>query len=297
MSEHESSNQQAGVDVAAVAAAATGGVVGVHSHGRRGTGVAVAPDRVVTTAHNTRGDTVRIVGADGWEASGRVAGRYPDIDLAVVTVEKGGLTPLSWGDPSTVQVGQQVVAIGAPDGIPRTTGGTVATTGARFRTATGSPVVGVIEHTAPLPSGSSGGPLLDGQGRVIGINTNRAGEGFYQAAPADQAFRDLVEQLAQGHVPTPRRLGVAITPSRRAQALRAAVGLPSRQGALVSGVEEDSPASAAGITRGDLIVGIDGQEVAGPDDLLVALRGEGDTAELSVARGEGEPRQVEVRFE
>ena len=87
-----------------------------------------------------------------------------------------------------------------------------------------------------------------------GVNTNRIGEGFYLALPADAALKARVEALARGETPTRERLGVAIAPSHVARRLRRSVGLPERDGVLVRGVEEGSPAEAAGIEAGDLIV-------------------------------------------
>ena len=106
---------------------------------------------------------------------------------------------------------------------------------------------GSVEHTAPLAPGSSGGALLDAPGRLLGINTNRLGEGFYLALPADDALRDRIDALGRGESTERPRLGIAVAPQHVARRLRRSVGLPERDGLLVRGVEDGSPAAAAGI--------------------------------------------------
>jgi serine protease Do len=155
----------------------------------------------------------------------------------------------------------------------------------------------VIEHTAPLPRGSSGGPLVDARGRLIGINSVRVDGGLILAIPADAAMRERVEGLARGERPRKVRLGVAIAPPRVARRLRRAVGLPERDGVLVRAVEEGSPADRAGLERGDLIVAVAGREIERMDALYEALesaQAEG-SLELGIVRGT-EERTVEVSF-
>ena len=127
-----------------------------------------------------------------------------------------------------------------------------------FRGPGGRLIGGSIEHTAPLAPGSSGSPILDGSGRLLGINTQRIGEGFYLALPADEALRARIDALGRGESTVRPRLGIAVAPGHVARHLRRAVGLPDRDGILVRGVEEGSPAEAAGIREGDLIVSAGG---------------------------------------
>ena len=127
---------------------------------------------------------------------------------------------------------------------------------------------------------------MDGEGRLIGLNTRRLGEGFYLAIPADAALRERIDRLAAGESPVRRRLGIAVAPPFVARRLRRAVGLPERDGLLVRGVEEGSPAAAAGLTIGDLVVSANGRELHSPDDLWAVLDGlEGDTVTLGIVRG------------
>ena len=150
-----------------------------------------------------------------------------------------------------------------------------------------------MEHTAPLAPGSSGGALLDADGRLVGINTNRIGEGFYLALPADAAIRDRIDALGRGESPRRQRLGVAVAPSYVAQRMRRSVGLPERDGVLVRGVEDGSPAAAAGIEAGDLIVEAGGRAVTDADELFAALGAVEFPFEVKLVRGTDE-RTVQV---
>jgi len=143
--------------------------------------------------------------------------------------------------------------------------------------------------------GSSGSPIVDAQGHLIGLNTNRLGDGFYLAIPADPSLRERVEALSRGESPTRPRLGVGIAPSHVARRLRRAVGLPERDGLLIRQVEEGSPAGRAGLEPGDLLVEAAGTSVASVDELWEALDGVAadGTFEVKVVRGT-EERAVAV---
>jgi S1-C subfamily serine protease len=152
-----------------------------------------------------------------------------------------------------------------------------------------------VEHTAPLLPGSSGGPIVDASGRLLGINTNRLGKGFYQAIAADAALRDRASALGRGESPRRRRLGVGLAPAEVARKLRRAVGLEERDGLLVREVEEGSPAAAAGIAEGDLIVGAAGRPVTSADDLFDAMGSVAADAALEVSLLRGtEERTVTI---
>ncbi len=178
------------------------------------------------------------------------------------------------------------VTFGFVSGIERT-----------FRGPRGRRITGSLEHTAPLLPGSSGGPVLDAGGRLLGINTNRLGEGFYLAIPADEALRGRADALARGESAASPQLGIAIAPPDVARRLRRAVGLPDTDGLLIREVMEDSPAARAGLAQGDLIVAAAGHPIRTPDDLfdtLQAARG-GGTIELSIVRGTDQ-RAIQVAF-
>jgi serine protease Do len=267
-------------------------VVGI-GRGTRGSGVVIGAGKVLTNAHNLRGDEVTVTFADGRRTIGKVAAYDGDGDLAVVDVDTAGASPVEWGE-GDLAVGSAVFGAGASHGGgTRVTFGLVSAVSRAFRGPGGRRIEGSVEHTAPLAPGSSGGPLLDSTGRLIGLNTNRIGEGFYLALPADAALRGRVDALARGESPVRPRLGVAVAPSHIAQRMRQSVGLPERDGVLVRGVEDGSLAAAAGIQAGDLIVEAGGKPVADADDLFAALAAVETPFEVKIVRGADE-RTVKV---
>jgi len=222
-------------------------------------------------------------------AEGRVAGVDPDLDVAVIAVDTGAIEPVRWEPGESPPLGAPVFALADPGGRGlRTTFGLVSSTGRSFRGPRGRRVAGSIEHTAPLPRGSSGGPLVDAEGRLLGLNAVRRDGGFILALPADAALRRRVDELARGEVASRPRLGVALAPARAARRMRAAVGLPERDGLLVRGVVDGSPAARAGIERGDLLVRVGERAVGGIDELFDALDGAGEELALGIVRGTDE---------
>jgi serine protease Do len=264
-------------------------VVGIGNRWRGGSGVVIAENRVLTNAHNLHGDAVTITFGDGRSVEGRPLGVDADGDLAVLEAETGGAAPVELGEAAP-GIGAPVVAVGNPGGRgARVTLGFVSGSGRSFRGPRGRRVTGALEHTAPLLPGSSGGPVVDLDGRLVGINTNRIGHGFYQAIGADEGLRERIAALGRGEAPQRRRLGVGLAPTHVARRLRRAVGLPERDGLLVREVEDDSPAARAGIAEGDLIVAAGGRDTATADDLFDALAGDGPL-ELTIVRGADEVR-------
>ena len=263
-------------------------VVGIGNRWRGGSGVVVEAGKVLTNAHNLHGDEVTVTFADGRTADATVVGVDADGDLAVLEAPTEGAPTLAFAEGEAPGIGGPVVALGNPNGHgPRVTFGFVSGTGRSFRGPRGRRVAGAVEHTAPLLPGSSGGPIVDGDGKLLGINTNRLGSGFYQAIAADAALRDRVAALGRGESPKRRRLGLGLAPAHVARQLRRAVGLEERDGLLVRDVEEDSPAAKAGIAEGDLIVAVGGTPMTSADDLFDALAGEG-ALEITLVRGADE---------
>jgi serine protease Do len=175
----------------------------------------------------------------------------------------------------------------------------VSAEGRSFRGPRGRRIADAIEHTAPLPRGSSGGPLVDVEGRLLGLNALRLDGGLILAVPATAAVKERASRLARGEAPASPRLGVAVAPPRVARRMRRAVGLPERDGLLVRAVEDGSPAEAAGIERGDLLVSAGGRDLGGVDALYEALDGvspEGGMLDLIIVRGT-EERPVKVEFD
>jgi serine protease Do len=264
----------------------------------RGAGVVIAPGAVLTNAHNLRDRTTQITFGAGRQAQGSVQAADVDGDLAVISVDTADIPPLEWA-AETPAAGTPVFALArrGTDGL-RTTFGTVSATDQAFRGPRGRRVTGAFEHTAPLGRGSSGGPVTDTDGRLLGINTNRLAHGFYLALPADSDLRERVDALLKGQAPTRPRLGVGLAPSSVANRLRRSVGLPQRDGLLIQAVVADEAADRAGLDVGDLIVAVDGEAVGRIDDLMAVLDGATDTTVLSltVVRGT-EERDVAVRFD
>jgi serine protease Do len=258
-----------------------------------GSGIVLGAGRVLTNAHNVRGSKATVTFADGRTAEGNVTGHDVDGDLAVIEADTGQVPALPWATAAPA-IGTPVFALANPGGRGlRVTFGTVSGIDRSFRGPRGMRITGSLEHTAPLLPGSSGGPVLDAQGQLLGINTNRLGEGFYLAIPADEALRGRVDALARGESVRRPQLGITITPGHVARRLRRAVGLPDTEGLLIRDVAEDSPAARAGLASGDLIVAAAGQPVRTVDDLSGALQTAGETIELTVLRGTDE-RSIQV---
>src|SRR6185436_11285886 len=251
-------------------------VVGLGRGWGHGSGVVIADGHVLTSAHNLRRDEVTVSFADGRRETATVAGVDADLDLAVLAVDTGDAPAVSWepaagGDPAggagpaaALGIGTPVVALANPGGRGlRATLGFVSSGGRSFRGPRGRRIRGAIEHTAPLPRGSSGGPLVDPDGNLLGVNSIRLDGGLILAVPAGASVKERILGLARGEAASPHRLGVAIAPPRVARRLRSAVGLPERDGLLVRAVEDESPGAEAGIEPGDLIVAAAGNATGG----------------------------------
>lgn len=276
--------------VAHVADAVGDRVVGIGPGWTLGSGVVVETGRILTNAHHVRAAEVTVVLADGRAITAGLLAGDADGDLAVLEADTGEVTALSYAEESA-GLGTPVVALANPGGRAlRATLGLVSGVDRAFRGPRGRRVTGALEHTAPMARGSSGGPLLDTEGRLLGVNTHRLGDGFYLARPADERLRARVADLARGVAPPRLWLGVALVPDRAARRIRAAAGLPDRDGVLVHDVEADGPADRAGLRRGDLVVAAGGRDIARVDDLHDVLAGHAPDAPLPlrVVRGTDE---------
>jgi|SRR5829696_4748440 len=285
---------------AVVGAAETVGpsVVGLGRGWGRGSGVVTSNGVVLTNAHVLRGEEVAVAFADGHTEHGRVAGVDADLDLAAIAVDTGDAPPVAWDParPGAVGIGEPVFALANPGGRGlRATFGMVSATGRSFRGPRGRRIGGSLEHSAPLPRGSSGGPLVSADHHLLGLNSIRIEGGLILALPADAAMKRRAEALATGSAAERPRLGIAIAPARAARRMRAAVGLPERDGLLVRGVESGSPADTAGLERGDLLVGVNGNPLSSVDELFDVLESGGELT-LGVLRGT-EEREVAISLQ
>ena len=274
-------------------------VVGLGRGWGLGSGVVIGEGQVLTNAHNVKREQVTVVFADGRRETGEWTAADPDLDLAVISVDTGSAAPIAWDPDEGPGTGTPVLALANPGGRGlRTTLGFVTSDGRSFRGPRGRRIAGAIEHTAPLPRGSSGGPLVAVDGNLLGLNALRLDGGLILGVPATAAVKERVASMARGEAPASPRLGVAIAPPRAARRMRRAVGLPERPGLLVRAVEDGSPAAAAGIEAGDLLAAANGTELPGVDalyELLDSAAG-GGSLELTVVRGT-EERDVTVSFE
>ncbi|MET0579984.1 MAG: trypsin-like peptidase domain-containing protein, partial [Ilumatobacteraceae bacterium] len=281
--------------VRAASDAAGPSVVSIGRHGR-GSGFVVAPGRVLTNAHNLPDETTLVGFGDGRAVQGSIVGSDVDGDLVVLDVDTADVAPLTWSD-EPVAPGDVVVTVTAGRHRRRSAWGQVTATEAGFRGPRGRPIVGAIEHATPSGPGSSGAPVLDRAGKVVGVNTHRLEHGFYLARAIDQPLRDAVVAMGEGRRFERLRLGVALAPTDVASRLRRSVGLDERAGLLVRGVVDDSPAATAGIREGDLLVRAGDQELAVPDDLFAALATVQPGGDLTIAVVRGaEELAVTVTF-
>ena len=276
-----------------VLAALGAAVVSIGQDGR-GSGLVISSGKVLTNAHNMRDRTTLVTFADGRAEQGSVAGSDEDGDLVVLEVDTASVAPATWAE-KLPDAGDVVFALSRGGHRPRISFGMVTAVDLAFDGPRGRQVHGGVEHTAPLVRGSSGGPVADADGRVVGLNTHRIGRGFYVARPIDAGLRSTIDDLAAGKSVVRPRLGIALAPPEVAAKLRASVGLPPRDGLLVRGVEEDGPAAAAGLAEGDLLVAAGDTPLVSIEALHDALGAASETLVLTVLRGT-EERVVTVTF-
>ena len=269
-------------------------VVRIGRGGGRGCGVILSEGIVATNAHNLRGDETLVTFSDGRQAIGSVAATDVDGDLAVLRVDTGDAPAVGWAEAGSAVGDVVFVVTRSAAGGERVSFGMVSGTERAFRGPRGRRIKGSLEHTAPLPRGSSGSPVVTPSGTVAGINTNRLGDGFYLALPADGELQSRLSSLSSGQSRTRPRLGVGLAPAHVARALRRSVGLEERDGLLVRVVEEGSPAESAGLREGDLIVSVNGTAVSNADDLFDAMDAGGDLR-LTLVRGSDEV-EITVQF-
>jgi serine protease Do len=227
----------------------------------------------------------------------KVLGADPATDIAVLRVDATGLPTVKFGDPKALQVGDYVLAIGAPFGFDQSA--TAGIVSAKGRSLPGDAYVPFIQTDAAVNPGNSGGPLFDAAGNVVGINAQIYSQtGGYQglsfAIPIDVALRVKDQIVANGHA-SHARLGVMVQDLN--QALAESFGLSRPDGALVSSVDPDSPAAAAGLKPGDVITHVNGAPVERAGDLSnrIGMDSPGSRATLKVWRDHS-MRQIEVKL-
>jgi S1-C subfamily serine protease len=257
-----------------------------------GSGVVIAPDGYILTnshvVHNA--DQLVTTFTDGAQTKATLIGEDPATDLAVIRAEAASLPYAVLGDSAALQVGQLVIAMGNPFGFQSTVStGVISALGRALRSREGRLIENIIQHTAPLNPGNSGGPLLDSRGQIIGLNTAiifmAQGIGF--AIPANTTRWIVSQLLTHGRV---RRsyLGIAARERPLHRRLTRYHNLAHDKAVEIMSIEPRGPARQAGLRERDLIVAINEQWVTSVDDLhrFLAEWPIGDPVTLTVLRGQ-----------
>jgi S1-C subfamily serine protease len=258
-------------------------------------GIAFTADLVLTADHVIeREDGITVLQANGTEAAASLAGRDPGSDLTVLRLEKEQMTP---AEPAMqVRIGQLVLALGRPSnaGIEASLG-VVSAMGGPVRTPHGSIDRYIRTDATPYP-GFSGGPLVDAEGRVAGVNTSGFGRGVTLTIPSEYAWK-VAEQLARTGSVKRGYLGVRSEVLELTEAAQKALKRTQATGLLLVSVERKSPAEAGKLIVGDILVGINGQPVPDHDALFAHLTGDtvGKSIPIEVLRG-GQPESFSVEI-
>ncbi len=241
------------------------------ARGGAGSGVVITPDGYLLTNEHVveKVSRARVTFVDGRSVPAVVAGRDPATDLAVLRAQAGALPYAQLAQARPLRAGQLVIAVGNPFGFESTvSAGVVSALGRSLRSRHGRLIEGVVQHSAALNPGNSGGPLVDARGRVVGINTAiiAMAQGIGFAVPAATAQWVLTEILTQGRV---RRawLGVAVRDRPLDLRLVRALGLAHRRAVEILSRETSGPAAQADLQPGDLIVTVNEEAVDGIDAL------------------------------
>lgn len=236
-----------------------------------GSGVVIAPDGYILTNHHVvhQAKRLTVTFTDGGSSEATRVGEDPITDLAVIRAHAADLPYASLGDSAQLRVGQLVIAIGNPLGFQSTVStGVVSALGRALRSQEGRLIESIIQHTAPLNPGNSGGPLVDSRGRVVGINTAiiAMAQSIGFAIPANTARWVLSQLLIHGRV---RRAYLGLSGRERPLDRRLARFHELNNNHAVEAISSDpeGPATQAGLRRGDLVVAIDGHPVTSVDDL------------------------------
>ena len=280
--------------LAGVAETAGPAVVRVSGGRRPSSGVVWSADGVILTTEHAvrRDDDIVVTLSDGRELAATLVGRDPGTDLALLRVQAGGLPVPGWRETDGLKVGQVVLALGRPGRTIRARLGILSAVGQEWRVPGGGRIDRYLEPDIEPAFGFSGGPLLDAEGRAIGLNTAGLRRGLVLTIPTATLRRVAGDLLAHGRV---RRgyLGIAAQTVPVPAALEQAVN--QRAGLLVHAVEQGSPAERAGMLIGDLVFSIGGRPVYRADELMGLLTEDriGATESVRFVRA-GKVQEVQV---
>lgn len=265
-----------------------------------GSGVVIAPDGYLLTnahvVHNAQSVSVKLT--DGSVRPAMIVGEDPPTDLAVLRAVASGLPFAEMGDSNPLKTGQMVIAVGNPLGLESTVStGVISSLGRALRSISGRLIENVIQHTAPLNPGSSGGPLVNTRGQVVGINTAiiAAAQGIGFAIPSSTATWVLSQLMTQGKV-TRGYLGIVGASRPLSRRTVRVLNLRNEHAVVILEVVEGSPAAQAGVQTGDLLLRIGDSNVASMDDVYRFLTGwpAGKPVRLAILRM-GEYLDLDVR--
>ena len=249
-------------------------------------GIVWSADGLILTAHHVvrRDDEISVGLADGSELPATLVGRDPSTDLALLRVDATGLTAAQWRNEENLGVGELVLVLGRPGQNVQASLGVISALGGAWRSLGGGKVSHYIRPDLVMYPGFSGGPLIDGEGKVIGLATSaltREGGIALSAATVQPVVETLLThgRMRRGY------LGVGVQPAKLPASV--AASLERETGVLFNSIEADSPAAAAGLLVGDILVALDGEAVERPEDLTLLLQGSqvGQAITAQIVRG------------
>lgn len=267
----------------------------VPRHGK-GSGFIINKDGyVLTNNHVIEGaDKVKVTLMDGRSFDAEKVGQDPTFDLAIIKIKANGLPSLELGDSDKTEIGEWVVAIGNPYGFENTVTTGVISAKNRTLQAPGVNFQGFMQTDAAINPGNSGGPLIDLNGRVIGINTAIVpyAQGLGFAVPINMAKQIMDDLIKHGEV---RRGWLGVTVQPLTPSLVEAYKIPVSEGAIIADLQESGPAAKAGVQRGDVITSINGEKIKNSQDVVFSIRKkmQGEKVDLEIYR-DGKKRVVTV---
>ena len=281
-------------------------VIGVSSaaadrRGGSGSGFLLTPDGYALTNSHVAGGRKRLSATthDGDRLDAELIGDDPATDLALIRVSARDLPYAALGDSDALRVGQLVIAVGNPFGFHSTVStGVVSAVGRAMRGQDGRLIENIVQHTAPLNPGNSGGPLVDSRGRVVGVNTAiiAFAQGLGFAVPGNTARWVTGELITHGRVQR-AFLGIAATTVALQRRLARELDVLNERAVEVQSVNTAGPADRAGIVAGDLIIALEGRIVSGVDDLHRLLSKNASAPSLTITLIRNERRmEVSVRL-